>query len=169
MTGSRGLLRALGDLHFHQQTGVHVSFLQLCVKSLYELQVGRDLGQQLPSVLRASDAYFDLPDTSGYSYSLRSAVIGSIWQARRAGTYAATNATARRTAAEKVMEPGSFAEMANSIVAMNREAASAAGMPTAQPASTSHITWPRISRSTFLRSAPNAIRIPISEVRRTTL
>jgi hypothetical protein len=102
-------------------------------------------------------------------YSWRNAAIGSIRDALRAGKYAASNPATPSSRTELPMIPGSAGFKPNNIDATHRDAAQAIGSPAAIPTTTSRtapLTTMTISR---VRFAPNAMRMPISLVRRATL
>ena len=86
-------------------------------------------------------------------------------EARRAGTYAATNATAQRSklTPEKTAESvGVVPNSRDSIPLLNAKEPS---VPSATPARASRSVFVRTSRCTSPELAPNAIHIPISLVR----
>jgi Xaa-Pro aminopeptidase len=101
-------------------------------------------------------------------YSLRSASVGSVMTARRAGIQLATSATRPRSATIETKVSGSVALTPYRSPAMARVAASAATTPIASPAPASAIPCPTTRRKTSAGRAPNAMRIPISRVRRFT-
>jgi putative ABC transport system permease protein len=106
-------------------------------------------------------------DTNSYSY--RNASIGSTRVARRAGRYPATSATTINSVAAAASAIGSCADRSNSCDCTTRLSAIASGRPTATPMTTISATSFSTSHMTELRSAPSAIRMPISRVRRATV
>lgn len=102
-------------------------------------------------------------------YSCRKATIGSIREARCAGATAATTAAPARIATAPISAAGSRGFTPKSSDSAYFDASKAAVTPTTMPPSPSRTTSDSTSHSTLARSAPSAIRIPISLVRRATL
>jgi len=102
-------------------------------------------------------------------YSHRSARIGSIPVALRAGRYPASSATDAIPNAASVIVGTSVGRIPNNCVCTSRVTTHAEGSPMVTPTAASSVTS-RITRQiTRQRLAPRAIRIPISRVRRTTM
>ena len=106
---------------------------------------------------------------SGNPHSIRNASIGSILAARLAGMNPASAAAADRTAIAIPMLTGSEARTPKSWLAMNRPPSSATGTPIARPIAICRNAPRSTNCMTLPRSAPNAMRKPISLVRRATL
>src|SRR5262245_13834414 len=104
-------------------------------------------------------------DLGGHVQSARSAVIGSTAVARRAGTNAATTATATSSTADTTIVAGSAGSTPNSRPFRNRDSGIAAAPPTARPMSAMAAPSPRIIRRISTRWAPSATRMPSSFVR----
>lgn len=94
--------------------------------------------------------------------------MGSTLVARRAGMKLARAATAARVSAAIAMVMGSWEPTPYRNDFTIRVAASAAGMPMAEPAITRIDDSRMTSHTTDDRDAPSATRIPISRVRRVT-
>jgi D-alanyl-D-alanine carboxypeptidase len=99
------------------------------------------------------------------SYSPLNATTGSTRTARRAGIHDASNATIASAAGTSTNVSGSLASTPKSSPDKTCVSAKAPAMPIARPAPASFIPPPSTIRSTARRSAPRAIRIPISCVR----
>src|SRR5262249_46170155 len=102
---------------------------------------------------------------SADAYSERSAMIGSIRAARRAGAKPAIAPIAISTPAAPANVNGSFGVRPKMSVRTYPGKATAAAAPTRAPAATRARISPRIIRVTCPPGAPSAIRIPISPVR----
>ncbi len=98
-------------------------------------------------------------------YSNRSASRGSVLEARKAGRYEATNATAVSRAATAPNVIGSVASTPYSSEDMSRMSPTAAMSPTTTPNQARIMPCRRTIRLTSRRSAPRAILTPISRVR----
>ena len=96
------------------------------------------------------------------------AVIGSIREALRAGTYPATSAALSNVTKASVIANGSFDFIPYKNDWTNFEVTKARHMPTAMPMAISINNSRRTIRITAPRCAPRAIRMPISPVRRAT-
>src|ERR1700679_2846960 len=103
------------------------------------------------------------------NYSYFSATIGSTRIARRAGTQHAASVTTRTRIETPANVSGSVALTSNNRLDMNRVSASDAATPIAMPTTANLSAWAKTSRITCPRSAPSAMRIPISCVRCATL
>ena len=103
-----------------------------------------------------------------HRYSRRSAVIGSILVARRAGTYAAANVTLAKKRGVVTYAAGSKGFIAKKTDATIFEATMQSGMPRAIPSVTRSMDPVTTVRSALRGGAPSAIRMPISRVRWTT-
>src|SRR5262249_25455986 len=101
-------------------------------------------------------------------HSCRKATIGSTFVARRAGMYEASVATriSRKATAAKVS--GSVALISYNRDCMVRGRMNEATRPTPIPVKAVSKAWRRTSTSTLPELAPNAMRTPISRVRRAT-
>lgn len=103
------------------------------------------------------------------NYSNRSAITGSMADARRPGKYAASNAIVNSSSDTARIVGKSPGETPKSMLAISRFAASEHGMPSTTPNRASSIASRNtIQRMVFL-CAPSAVRIPISLVRRVTV
>src|SRR6185295_8495658 len=102
-------------------------------------------------------------------YSVLSAFVGEIDAARLAGMIAAKNAEIARAPAATDKASGSQLETPYSWAEIRRPAPMANGTPNSRPTSTRAEAPRRTSRTTFARSAPSAMRIPISLVRCATV
>jgi hypothetical protein len=102
-------------------------------------------------------------------YSLRRATIGSTPAARRAGITDASRAASASSSVATASITGSQGLTPNSWPVISLPAPIAAGMPIANPIP----TYEKAPRSTIFttlpRSAPNAMRTPISPVRCSTI
>lgn len=106
-----------------------------------------------------------LPNFGHQIYSVRNACIGSMREARRAGPYAATNATAVRRKITPEKTVGSVGVVPNSRDSIHLLNTKEPSVPSATPARVSRRVLVRTSRCTSQELAPIAIRIPISLVR----
>src|SRR3984957_10381526 len=98
-------------------------------------------------------------------YSVRNVLAGSIEAARRAGISPAAKAVNARPKTDRASRRASIPCTSKSSARTNRAQRNATGIPIARPRS-AWITAPRIIiRVTRERSAPRAIRIPISDLR----
>src|SRR6476646_11193810 len=79
---------------------------------------------------------FGLPDCQVTGYSLRKAAIGSMRDARRAGTQQASTATRSNMKTTTEMAAGSRDSVSNRNVLIHFPAASAAATPTSKPTNT---------------------------------
>src|SRR2546422_3158061 len=106
-----------------------------------------------------------LADHRVNAHSQRSAAIGSMREARRAGTKQARSATEQSTTATETNVAGSAELMPYRLASRSRVSAHPPAAPRARPAPTiqapSPMTRPRMSRG----RAPSAMRSPISPVR----
>src|SRR5262249_15484525 len=100
--------------------------------------------------------------------SCRSAAIGSIVDARYAGSNPAAADTARNAIEAIAIVSGSFAASPCNIDRTNRPLASVHGMPIVRPAIPSHSPSLAIACRTARGVAPRAMRMPISRVRLAT-
>src|SRR5690348_14049696 len=102
------------------------------------------------------------------SYSVLSAIIGSTPAARRAGMYAAANVAARRMPATTTITNGSLELTPNSICLSTRLPSTAPPSPSTNPTPVNAAPRANTEPMTLCRSAPSAMRMPISRVRRAT-
>src|ERR1700722_13502326 len=102
------------------------------------------------------------------NHSYRSATIGSTDAARRAGMALATSATSVTPNSALRYEIESPGMTPKSIERISWEPAMARGTPTATPATLMSKLSRKTIQRTCKRCAPNAMRTPISEVRRLT-
>jgi hypothetical protein len=98
-------------------------------------------------------------------HSVRNARNGSMREARRAGTYAAINATAQKSKPTPEKTTGSVGVVPNSKDSIHLLSTKEPSVPSATPARASRSVVARTPRRTSPELAPNAIRIPISLVR----
>ncbi len=105
----------------------------------------------------------------GLSYSFRSASTGSSPAARRAGITAARNAASPNSTVAAVSIVGPHGRTPYSWPAIARPARIAAGIPSASPIAYLQEGPTSTIRTTLPRSAPNAMRTPISLVRCSTV
>src|SRR6202162_3613496 len=98
----------------------------------------------------------------------RSASIGSMRVARRAGKNVARSAVAKTTAANEARVRGSVGCTWNNMVDIKRVSASDAMIPITMPAALSVAPCDKTSFQTLDRCAPKAMRIAISPARWTT-
>ena len=103
-----------------------------------------------------------------FFFFFRNAVLGSRRMARRAGIYEASSATRERSTATPANVIGSVALTPKRRLDKRRVMTKDAAMPMATPRTASRAPSPTIRRSTSLRCAPSAMRMPISWVRRVT-
>src|SRR4051794_30203515 len=102
-------------------------------------------------------------------YSVLSAVMGEIDAAKVAGIMAAINAQIPSAPAATASASGSQKETSYNWLEIRRPAAIASGTPSKSPITTRTKAPRSTYRTTFVRSAPSAIRIPISFVRCATV
>ena len=102
-------------------------------------------------------------------YSARSAAHGSILVARRAGSHAAISPTAISSSVTIVNAIGSVGVTPNRNVCSTRVTPTAPARPTITPATTMRSARVSTRRSTSPRSAPSAMRTPISRRRCVTV
>ena len=102
-------------------------------------------------------------------HSCRSATKGSTRAARTAGTDAAVRAVTDKIAAAANVATGSVTWTPKSKDAIHRAATHEAGTPIAMPLASSSAARRKTHPSTSARSAPSAMRIPISPVERATV
>src|SRR6266850_700731 len=108
------------------------------------------------------------PGLGAKFYSYRSETIGSTRIARRAGIQQARQPTIRISAAPAENVHGSLDFTPYNSLAITRTAPSAPAAPSAAPHARRVSPCPMTIRSTSAGPAPNAIRTPISRVRRAT-
>ena len=96
---------------------------------------------------------------------MRNACNGSMREARRAGTYAATSATVQSSKLTPEKTAGFVGVVPNSRDSIHLLNAKEPSVPSATPARASSSVLVRTPRRTSEALAPNAIRIPISLVR----
>src|SRR6516162_3009171 len=117
----------------------------------------------LPDIRKRETAR-DLRSAPTPCYSTRSAFIGEIDAARFAGIIAATNEQKVNAPVATVSAGGSHHRTPYNWAESNFPAPIASGNPRISPISTRAKAPARTSCITFLRSAPSAMRIPISLV-----
>src|ERR1019366_5399055 len=99
-----------------------------------------------------------------HNYSYRSATMGSIFVARLAGIKNARDAAATSARGMETNVAASFAVTPNTSDAIRRAKNQAMGSPTTSPAPMVSMPRRKTMASTFWRSAPSAMRMPISWV-----
>jgi hypothetical protein len=98
-------------------------------------------------------------------FSARSAFMGSMLAARRAGIKLAARATRITAIRAPAIVNGSFGPTPNNMERNSREVISASGNPRATPMAATHRLSRKTIHSTCSRCAPTARRTPISTVR----
>ena len=115
-----------------------------------------------------SNARLAHPVIDRAGYSARSATTGSMRAARRAGSHAATPATASNPSAAPARTRASVAVISNNCAARIRRLAHAMPIPIVRPARTTSRLRASTRRTRRAGPAPSAERMPISRVRRVT-
>src|SRR6185437_8766156 len=121
-----------------------------------------------PIICLPVQANNSLGRASAVIHSARSAMMGSIRVARRAGMYAASNATTNRSAVTAAYVAGSLVLTPNTIDRIKRVSAYAATPPTMTPTAAVTTACRKTDPRTFDGLAPSAMRTPSSRVRRAT-